>query len=462
MSRRAEQGRPFDPDALLSVRDLSTRFFTQEGQVNAVESVSFDVHDNEILGIVGESGSGKSVTALSLIDLVESPGRVTDGEVWYDHPDLADEFRDDRDVRVQGDHVDLQTVPGQVRRALRGPSFSMIFQDPMSSFNPSITVGEQLAEAVEVQRRARANPRSTRARTQGYGFARFVVDALVPGRGYVSESSEDRAIELLEQVGIPDPAERADEYPSQFSGGMLQRAMIAQALAGEPDLLVADEPTTALDVTIQAQILDLLRDIQADRGMSVVLITHDLGVIARMSDRIDVMYAGEVVERGRLADVFENPVHPYTRGLLGSIPDLQDPQPRLQPIEGNVPSLLDAEMGDGCYFADRCPNAMRSCLENPPERPVDGTPDHRAKCVLVDREYDPAEGISDVADDPTASDVSDLSNAPGEEHDSAASAEENSSNASAEENVSNASAEENVSNVYGEESVSNAQAEEAE
>ncbi|HKL30530.1 MAG TPA: ABC transporter ATP-binding protein, partial [Natrialbaceae archaeon] len=342
MSQRTDARRSLDPDTLLSVRDLSTRFFTQEGQVNAVESVSFDVRDNEILGIVGESGSGKSVTALSLIDLVESPGRVTDGEIWYYHPDLADEFRGEDGAQVEGDHVDLRTVPAQVRRALRGPSFGTIFQDPMSSFNPSITVGEQLAEAVEVQRRASANPRSTRSRTQGYGFARFLVDAVVPGRGYVSDSSMDRAIELLEQVGIPDPAARAEEYPSQFSGGMLQRAMIAQALAGEPDLLIADEPTTALDVTIQAQILDLLRDVQADRGMSVVLITHDLGVIARMSDRIDVMYAGEVVERGDLEAIFENPVHPYTRGLLGSIPDLQEPQPRLEPIAGNVPSLFDA------------------------------------------------------------------------------------------------------------------------
>jgi peptide/nickel transport system ATP-binding protein len=240
----------------------------------------------------------------------------------------------------------------------------------------------------------------------------------------------DRAIELLEQVGIPDPAARAEEYPSQFSGGMLQRAMIAQALAGEPDLLIADEPTTALDVTIQAQILDLLREIQADRGMSIVLITHDLGVIARMSDRIDVMYAGEVVERGSLEAIFENPVHPYTRGLLGSIPDLQEPQPRLEPIAGNVPSLFDAEMGDGCYFADRCPNAMQSCLEKPPERPVDEPRDHRAKCVLVDRQYDPAEALSEGANDSDVSNGLDLSG------------EADAPNARAEKNVSNARPEE--------------------
>jgi peptide/nickel transport system ATP-binding protein len=385
--------RPVSEDELLGVRDLSTRFFTEAGQVNAVEGVSFDLRDNEILGIVGESGSGKSVTALSLIDLVETPGRVTDGEVWYRDADLAEEFRD-AGARVDGDHVDLRTVPSRVRRSLRGSSFSMIFQDPMSSFNPSITVGEQIAEAVEVQRRARANPRSTRARTQGYGLGNLLVDSLVPGRGYVDEESEAKAIELLEQVGIPDPAERADEYPNQFSGGMLQRAMIAQALAGEPDLLIADEPTTALDVTIQAQVLNLLREIQDDRGMSIVLITHDLGVIARMCDRVCVMYAGEVVERGPLDAVFDDPVHPYTQGLLGSIPDLQDPRPRLQPIEGNVPSLLDAEMADRCYFADRCPKAMEDCLEKPDERPVDGSDEHAAKCVLTDREYDEAWALS--------------------------------------------------------------------
>jgi len=393
MSREAGARRAAATDALLAVEDLSTRFFTEEGQVNAVESVSFELRDNEILGIVGESGSGKSVTALSLIDLVETPGRVTDGEIWYRNPELADEFRDSGGVSVEGDHVDLRTLPARVRRALRGPSFSMIFQDPMSSFNPSITVGEQIAEAVEVQRRARANPRSTRSRTQGYGLGKFLVDGLVPGRGYVSEASTDRAVELLEQVGIPDPAERVDEYPSQFSGGMLQRAMIAQALAGEPDLLIADEPTTALDVTIQAQILNLLREIQADRGMSIVLITHDLGVIARMCDRVCVMYAGEVVERGPLETLFDDPVHPYTQGLLGSIPDLEDPRPRLQPIEGNVPSLYAEEMDDRCYFADRCPKAMEACLEKPREVPVGG--DHGAKCVLAEGDYDESTALPD-------------------------------------------------------------------
>ncbi|WP_152042077.1 ABC transporter ATP-binding protein [Salinigranum salinum] len=403
-------------DAVLRVRDLRTRFFTEEGQVNAVEGVSFDVRDGEVFGIVGESGSGKSVTALSLIDLIESPGRITSGEVWYRKPALADEFRDSTPAAVDGDFVDLRRLPEGVRRSLRGPSFSMIFQDPMSSFNPSITVGTQIAEAVEVQRRARANPRRTRSRTQGYGLGQYVRDTLLPSRDYVSDGSRAEAVELLERVGIPDPAERAEEYPHQFSGGMLQRAMVAQALAGEPDVLIADEPTTALDVTIQAQILNLLRELQRDQGMSVVMITHDLGVIARMCDRVGVMYAGELVERGTLGDVFERPVHPYTQGLLGSIPDLENPAPRLDPIEGNVPSLLDSEMGDRCYFADRCPKAMDDCLHRIDERAVahgggdgdgdgdDGVGEHAVRCVLADREYDPAAALDDghFEDDDTA------------------------------------------------------------
>jgi peptide/nickel transport system ATP-binding protein len=205
----------------------------------------------------------------------------------------------------------------------------------------------------------------------------------------------DRAVELLDQVGIPDPADRAEEYPHQFSGGMLQRAMIAQALAGEPDVLIADEPTTALDVTIQAQILNLLRDLQDEQDMSVIMITHDLGVIARMCSRVGVMYAGEIVERGSLSDVFDSPVHPYTQGLLGSIPDLADPAPRLQPIEGNVPSLLDSEMGTRCYFADRCPKAMEECLQPIPEYDAGESTEHRARCVLADHEYDPTQALAD-------------------------------------------------------------------
>jgi peptide/nickel transport system ATP-binding protein len=301
----------------------------------------------------------------------------------------------------------------------------MIFQDPMSSFNPSITVGEQIAEAVEVQRRASANPRSTRSRTQGFGLGSMVASTIVPTRDYVQDESHERAIELLDEVGIPDPEARAEEYPHQYSGGMLQRAMVAQALAGEPDLLIADEPTTALDVTIEAQILNLLADLQDDLGMAIVLITHDLGVIARTCDRLGVMYAGEIVEHGSLADVFDSPVHPYTQGLLGSIPDLDDPAPRLNPIEGNVPSLLAAEMDDRCYFADRCPKAMEECLDKPPSFAVDGTgvagrtdstgtsatgtdgrgadtSAHTAKCYLADHEYGQARALPEEYFDESA------------------------------------------------------------
>jgi len=403
-------------EPLLDVRDLTTRFFTEEGQVNAVESVDFTVHDGEVFGVVGESGSGKSVTALSVMDLVESPGEIVSGEVWYRDADLVGEMADDHPKAVDGDAVDLRRVPSEVRRSLRGSSVSMIFQDPMSSFNPSITVGEQIAEAVEVQRRASANPRSTRSRTQGFGLGSMVASTIVPTRDYVGEESHERAIELLDEVGIPDPEARAEEYPHQYSGGMLQRAMVAQALAGEPDLLIADEPTTALDVTIEAQILNLLADLQDDLGMAIVLITHDLGVIARTCDRLGVMYAGEIVEHGSLEAVFDSPVHPYTRGLLGSIPDLDDPAPRLDPIEGNVPSLLAAGMDDRCYFADRCPKAMEECLDKPPSFAVDGTgiagrtdstgtsatgtdgrkadtTAHTAKCYLADHEYGQARAL---------------------------------------------------------------------
>ncbi len=390
---RGRQGVSEVSQPKLRVEDLSTRFFTKEGQVNAVESVSFELRHGEVFGIVGESGSGKSVTALSIIDLIESPGRITAGAVWLNNSDLAARVAEDNPGAVDGDLVNLMQLDTRERRSLRGIEFSMIFQDPMSSFNPSITVGEQIAEAVEVQRRASSNPRSTRSRTQGYGLARFVTDSMVPGRGYINEASMSRAIELLELVGIPDPAKRADEYPHQFSGGMLQRAMIAQALAGEPSVLIADEPTTALDVTIQAQVLDLLDDLQDETGMSMILITHNLGVIARMCDRVGVMYAGELVERGTLADIFDTPVHPYTQGLLGSIPDIDHKTDRLNPIEGNVPSLLDSEMADRCYFAERCPNAMKECLEKPPEFDVEG--EHTAKCYLAEHDYIETNALSE-------------------------------------------------------------------
>lgn len=375
-------------DELLRVDGLKTRFFTEEGQVNAVDGVDITIERGETYGIVGESGSGKSVTARSILDLIESPGEITEGEIWYDSPAFAETVVDAYPDAVDGSSVDLLQLPPSARRSLRGTHFSMIFQDPQSSFNPSLPVGEQIAEAVEVQRRAHANPRSTRARSSQYTLRNMVLGTVFQSRKYVRTESRERAIELLELVGIPDPAQRADEYPHEYSGGMLQRAMIAQALAGEPDVLVADEPTTALDVTIQAQILDLLDELKAKTGMTILLITHNLGVVARMCDRVGVMYAGQIVERGTLEDIFDDHVHPYTRGLLGSIPTVEGAGTRLEPIAGNVPSLLDHEMGDRCPFADRCPKAMDDCLESPPESPAGGSPHHAARCVLTDGSYD--------------------------------------------------------------------------
>ena len=380
-------------EEILRVEELSTRFFTREGQVNAVEGLDLTIERGEVFGIVGESGSGKSVTALSIMDLVESPGEITDGSIEYRNRDLAEDLRDEHPEAVDGEFVDLLQVPDRVRKSLRGTSFSMIFQDPESSFNPSLTVGEQISEAVEVQRRASANPRLSRG--VEYSMTSLVASKVLSSKKFVTRESHERAIELLELVGIPDPVQRYDEYPHQYSGGMLQRAMIAQALAGEPDVLVADEPTTALDVTIQAQVLDILNDLQEETGMTILLITHNLGVVARMCDRVGVMYAGEIVERGTLADVFDEHVHPYTAGLLGSIPDVEQAGGRLKPIKGNVPSLLDAEMGDRCYFADRCPKAMEECLEKPPDLPGGGSDDHRAKCYLAAHPYEESQALPD-------------------------------------------------------------------
>ena len=388
-------------DELLRVEGLTTQFFTDEGQVNAVSGVDLALEDGEVYGLVGESGSGKSVTALSIVDLVDSPGRVTDGSIWLRDEKIADAFRGSHPSAVEGDMLNLTVIPEAERRALRGSTFSMIFQDPESSFNPTLTVGEQIAEAVEVQRRIEA------ASDEGlvgvdYSLRSYLLSFLVDSRKFVKQPSRDRAIELLELVGIPDPIQRAEEYPHEYSGGMLQRAMIAQALASEPDILIADEPTTALDVTIQAQVLDLLADLRDRTGLTILLITHNLGVIARMCDRVGVMYAGEIVERGTLADVFDRASHPYTQGLLGSIPDLDEPSGRLQPIPGNVPSLLDDEMEDRCYFADRCPRAMEACLEKPAYYDVEGSTEHRMTCHLAHMEYgeSPPLADGDVNSDP--------------------------------------------------------------
>lgn len=380
-------------DPILRVENLETRYFTEEGRVDAVNDVSFELLPGKVKGIVGESGSGKSVTALSLLKLVESPGRITGGRVWYRFPELADELRGDGSDAVDGNYVDILDIPDDVARTLRGTAFGVVFQDPSSTMNPTLTVGEQIAEAVEVHRRASANPRSTRARTQDFGLTSFLAASVLPSRNYVTKPSHERAVELLDQVGIPDPEKRATEYPHQFSGGMLQRAAIAQALACEPDVLIADEPTTGLDVTTQSQFLELLADIQADTGMSVMIITHDLGVIARTADNVAVMYAGEIVERGSLQAIFDDHVHPYTEGLLNSLPDVDGEKGRLDPIDGSVSTPMDGELASRCAFADRCPKAMDACLEKPANHEIaDG---HSAKCILPTQPYDPDMALAD-------------------------------------------------------------------
>ncbi|MGW5123956.1 ABC transporter ATP-binding protein [Streptomyces sp. NPDC004069] len=294
-------------DAFLSVRDLRIHFNTDDGLVKSVDGVSFDVRRGATLGIVGESGSGKSVTSLGVMGLHRSANATVSGEVWLDGQEL------------------IGANPDEVRR-LRGRKMAMIFQDPLSAMHPYYTVGQQIVEAYRVH------------------------------HSVSKKAAKQRAIEMLDRVGIPEPAKRADSYPHEFSGGMRQRAMIAMSLVNNPELLIADEPTTALDVTVQAQILDLIRDLQKEFGSAVIMITHDLGVVAEMADDLLVMYGGRCVERGPADKVFYEPRHPYTWGLLGSMPRLdREQQDRLIPVKGSPPSLINVP--SGCAFNPRCPYA---------------------------------------------------------------------------------------------------------
>ncbi|WP_318568185.1 ABC transporter ATP-binding protein [Salinigranum marinum] len=358
---------------VLSLSDLQTQFSTERGQVKAVDGVSLDIDEGETVGLVGESGSGKSVTALSAMGLVDDPGRVVGGEVTLRSSALADTFRDSysNPTFVDGDRIDLTTAPEEALRSVRGGEMSMIFQDPMTSLNPALTVGEQVAESL------RLHQYGGRKKDTWLNAVREILPKLGSD---LDDEIVDRTIEVLSEVGIPEPTSRIDEYPHEFSGGMRQRVLIAIALACRPNILVADEPTTALDVTIQAQILDLINDLQAELGMSVLFITHDLGVVAETCDRVAVMYAGEIVEEGPVEEIFANPSHPYTYALLQSVPT--EDRDRLTPIEGNVPDLID--MPDGCHFAPRCPWATETCrngeIPNLQHGPDDV--DHRAKCVL--------------------------------------------------------------------------------
>ena len=308
---------------LIEVRNLQTQFFTQDGIVHAVNGISYEVAERETVAIVGESGSGKSVGVMSLIRLIpEPPGKIVGGEVNFDGQDL---------LKLKEEEL----------RQIRGNRIAMIFQDPMTSLNPVLTIGRQITEALELH--LNMNRQESRA----------------------------RAIELLELVGIPDAGPRLDDYPHQFSGGMRQRVMIAMGLSCNPQLLIADEPTTALDVTIQAQIVDLVRRLQSELGMAIIWITHDLGVVAGMADRVLVMYAGFIVEEGPVDVIYGSPRHPYTLGLLRSIPRLDlGRQKRLIPIEGLPPDLLDPP--NSCPFAPRCPFVIDKCHEeNPPLMSID-------------------------------------------------------------------------------------------
>ncbi|SFG61189.1 peptide/nickel transport system ATP-binding protein [Halopelagius inordinatus] len=376
---------------LLSVSDLRTQFSTDRGQVKAVDGVDLEVREGETVGLVGESGSGKSVTALSTMGLVDDPGEIVSGSVELTDSDLAATFREryDSPSFVDGDTVDLTDAPEEALRFIRGQEISMIFQDPMTSLNPSVTVGEQVAESL------RLHQYGGRRKDSWFNAVREILPKISRD---IDEDVRERTIEVLEDVGIPEPGARIDEYPHEFSGGMRQRVLIAIALACQPDLLVADEPTTALDVTIQAQILDLIDGLQEDLGMSVLMITHDLGVVAETCDRVAVMYAGEIVEEGPVEEIFGNPSHPYTYTLLESLPS--EEKDRLTPIEGNVPDLVD--MPDGCHFAPRCPWATEECTsgEIPFLQHGGDDVDHRAKCILEDfdeSEYG-SEGLAADAD----------------------------------------------------------------
>ena len=328
-------------NALLSIEDLRTVFRTAAGEISAVAGVSLSVSRGKTLGIVGESGCGKSVLSLSTMRLVPSPGRIAAGRIMFDGQDLL-------------------TLPDDDMRALRGRRSAMIFQEPMTSLNPVFTVGDQITEAMRAHDRGASN---------------LVLKA--------------RAIAALNRVRIPAPERRFDEYPHQMSGGMRQRVMIAMALACEPDLLIADEPTTALDVTVQAQILDLLRDLQQQTGMAIILITHDLGVVAEMADEVAVMYAGRVVERATAKAIFDDPQHPYTLGLLGSIPKLDEDNDRLLAIEGAVPPPF--ALPSGCRFHPRCVFADAACGQTDPALRRVGEA-HEVACIRA-----PVENIVDVA-----------------------------------------------------------------
>jgi len=323
---------------LIELNDLKTYFYTEDGVVKAVDGVSFDIDKQQTMGVVGESGCGKSVTALSIMGLVPMPpGKIEGGSINY--------------YRNGGEPIDLTKLnpKGQQMRSIRGNEIAMIFQEPMTSLNPVFTIGNQIMEAITLH--------------QDVG----------------KKEARSIAIQMLEEVGIPLPEQRVDEYPHQLSGGMRQRAMIAMALSCNPTMLIADEPTTALDVTIQAQILELMGDLQDEFNTSIMFITHDLGVIAEITDYVVVMYLGKIVESGNVEKIYHNPTMPYTQGLMESIPSLDDDKGRLEPIKGVVPDPY--EVPEGCPFNNRCPHAMDICTEEDPPL-VEVEDGHKSSCWL--------------------------------------------------------------------------------
>ena len=329
---------------LLEVKDLTTTFTTRRGTVRAVDGVSFDIAPRRTVGLVGESGCGKSVTALSIMGLVPSPpGRLERGSILYHRA---------------GGAVDLAHAPSATMRRIRGNEIAMVFQEPMTSLNPVFTIGHQIAESIVVH------------------------------RGLSNEDADGEVVRLLDDVGIPQPAKTRRRYPHQLSGGMRQRVMIAMALACNPALLIADEPTTALDVTIQAQVLAVMNTVREEYESAILFITHDLGVIARMADVVAVMYLGKIVEQAEVGELFAHPLHPYTRGLMASVPSLVGPKRRrLAPIKGTVP----ARAPKGCVFADRCPEVMERCRQHRPAL-TDLGGGHTAACFLHSDAVEP-EGV---------------------------------------------------------------------
>jgi oligopeptide/dipeptide ABC transporter ATP-binding protein len=325
---------------LLEVKNLKTYFFTEDGVVKAVDGVDFEVYPGEVLGLVGESGCGKSVSSFSIMRLVGPPGKVVDGQILFEGQDLL-------------------KLPEAEMTKIRGARISMIFQQPQSSLNPVFRAGEQVGEVFQIHERMK------------------------------EDAAWEQAVELLKLVGIPDAVNKAKAYPHEMSGGQAQRVMIAMALALKPKLLIADEPTTALDVTIQAQILDLIRGLREKVGASVILITHDLGVIAEMADRVAVMYAGQIVEQTNVDDLFEKPLHPYTQGLIASIPVLGKMMDKLDVIPGNVPNLVN--LPPGCRFAPRCRAReqfdLQICTSQEPNL-ADARPEHQVRCWLYQSQGD--------------------------------------------------------------------------